>query len=128
MPEADPQSDVSEYEAVYVFCYYGQLMTEQERLAYRHFAGTIKATHGRDDVAAQEEAKTGPSHLSKMLSDDPDVLRLARNGFSTFVLLTGQRILNEHRNEIVLNRCSRSGGVARTPTARQCRFCRHDWH
>lgn len=33
-------------EAKYVFDYYGHLMTEHERLAYRHLAGTVKATHG----------------------------------------------------------------------------------
>jgi hypothetical protein len=48
---------MDKHEAVYVFQHYGHLMTLQERQAYRHLAGTIKATHGRDDVAAQEDAK-----------------------------------------------------------------------
>jgi hypothetical protein len=114
-------------EAKYVFAYYSHLMTEQERWAYRHLAGTMKATR-RSDAAAQAEAKGTPVRwFRELLSDDPQILFLARNGFGPFVEHTGQRILNEHRNQIVMNRCPRCGGVARTPQARQCRFCRYDW-
>ncbi len=61
-------------------------MTEHERLAYRHLVGTAKAAHGRTDADAQEEAKGSTIHLRKLLSDDPNVLRLARDGI--FVVLT----------------------------------------
>jgi uncharacterized C2H2 Zn-finger protein len=27
-----------------------------------------------------------------------------------------------------VNRCPRCGEVAKTPKAKQCRFCKHDWH
>jgi len=115
-------------EARYVFSHYGHLMTERERRAFRHLGGTIKATHGRSDEDAQHEARNFPNHLRKLLSDDPEVLALARGGFNSFVVNTGQRILNEHRKLIFLNYCSQCGGLARTPKARQCRFCGNDWH
>lgn len=91
-------------EAKYVFAYYGHLMTQHELLAYRHLVGTAKASRGRSDVEAQEEAK-GSVFLSlqEMLSDDPSVLALARDGLETFILRTGQRILHDHRDQIVLN-------------------------
>ncbi len=115
-------------ELKYVFVYYGHLMTEQERRAYRHFHGTMKAT-GRSDAAAQAEAKgTSVPWFREALSDDPQILFLARDGFGAFRERTGQRILDDWRDEIVMNRCPRCGGVARTPEARQCRFCRYDWH
>lgn len=116
-------------EARYVFAYYDDQMTEHERLAYWHLTATAKATQGRSDMDAQEEAKGSACfYFRERLSDDPSVLRLACDGFETFVLRTGQRILNDHRNRIVLNCCPRCGAVARTPRARQCRACRHDWH
>ena len=115
-------------EVGYVFRYYSHLMTEHERLAYRHLVGTMKATLGRSDVEAQEEAKGSVFYLRKMLSDHPSVRALASDGFETFVLRTGQRILNDHRDQIVFNCCPQCGALARTPTARQCRACRHDWH
>jgi len=54
--------------AHYVVSNFSQLMTARERLAHRHLIGTIKATHGRSDTAAQVEAKTNKT-LSKLLSD-----------------------------------------------------------
>jgi len=115
-------------EAKYVIGYYGHLMTEHERRAYWHLAGTVKATHGRSDADAQEEAKGSVYYLREMLSDDPTVLLLVRDGLEAFVLRTGKRILNDHRDQIVLNCCPQCGALARTPKARQCRTCRHDWH
>lgn len=115
----------------YVLRYYSHLMTEQEKLANRHLFGTMKATQGRSDVEAQNRAKErfdNVEHFRKLLSDDPDVLFLAREGHEAFALWAGRRILADHREQIVFNFCPQCGAVARTPTARQCRYCRHDWH
>lgn len=78
-------------EARYVFHNYGHLMTPKERMAFSNLGGTMKATLGRSDHAAQEEVKTGSTHLRKFLSDDPDVLSLARDGYDAFVLLGPER-------------------------------------
>jgi hypothetical protein len=120
--------------ARYVFKYYGHLMTEHERLAFRHLITTAKATRGRTDVEAQTEAKDSTRrlrelrHMRDTLLDDPSVLLLARDGIEAFILRTGRRILKEHPDRIAFNCCPRCGRLARTPTARQCRFCGHDWH
>ena len=115
-------------EARYVFHNYSHLMKPKERRAFSHLGGTMKATVGRGDRAAQEEVRVGSTHLRKFLSDDTEVLRLARDGYDAFVLQTGRRILKDHHGEIVLNCCPRCTSLARTPRARQCRFCGHDWH
>jgi hypothetical protein len=114
--------------AWYVFRYYRHLMNEQEWLANRHLVGTIKATRGRSDMTAQTEARNSSLHLRKLLSDKPEVLRLASEGYEKFVARTGERIFNDHQDEIVLNCCPQCGALARTPRARQCRFCGRDWH
>jgi hypothetical protein len=113
--------------AAYVVRYYGQFMNEQEHLPLRHLLATEKATHGRSDTSAQEEARSSKS-LSGLLSENPAVLELARDGIEAFMERTTGRILAEHGNEIFLNYCPRCGALAKTPYARQCRFCRHDWH
>jgi ribosomal protein L40E len=41
---------------------------------------------------------------------------------------TAQRILDKHSDEIVFNYCPRCGALAKTPKARQCRVCHHDWY
>jgi len=115
-------------EAKYVFRNYDILMTRQEKLAFRHLSATIKAADGRSDVPAQTEVK-GPSGLyRKLLSHDPEVLLLVHDGYDAFVLRTGQRILDDNRHRIFLNYCPECHKLARTPRAKQCRFCRHDWH
>jgi hypothetical protein len=113
--------------AHYVVSHYGHLMTEIERRAQRHLIGAMKATHGRSDVQAQSEAQHDRVQ-SRFLSSEPEVLSLASGGWESFVQQTAARILNQHRDEVFLNRCAKCGGLARTPTAKQCRFCGHDWH
>lgn len=39
-----------------------------------------------------------------------------------------QSIIRRHGSDIVWNRCPICSGLARTPRARQCRHCFHDWH
>jgi len=120
---------MTEEHAIYAFVYYGRLMTEHEKLAKSHLIATAKTTLGRTDPAAQAEAKgSNMDHLRRFLSDDPNVLALARDGYQAFVLHTGQRILHEHADQIVFNLCPECGRIARTPKARQCRHCGFDWH
>jgi hypothetical protein len=64
---------------------------------------------------------------SGVLSDDANVLHLAEGGFEGFIQRTSARILDESRHLIFFNRCPKCGGLARTPTARQCRYCAHEW-
>lgn len=39
-----------------------------------------------------------------------------------------EMLLKEYSNEVFLNKCPGCGKLARTPKAKQCRFCLHDWH
>jgi hypothetical protein len=113
--------------ANYIIRHYGYLMTVSEKLAHRQLMATMKATHGRSDSMAQEEAKN--SHLySRFFPWDPSVKELAKDGMETFVDRAACRIMTEHEREVVLNRCPRCKVLARTPKAKQCRACRLDWH
>lgn len=114
--------------ARYISAYYSCFMTEKEILAYRHLGSTAKATHGRTDLAAQEEIWNSTRPYRELLSDDPEVLELTRDGMESFLQRTSERIMAAHADEIHVNRCPRCGEVAKTPKARQCRFCRLDWH
>lgn len=112
----------------YVIRYFRHLMSADETSAYRHLLTTMKAMGmGRTDAQAQEQAK-GKKLLAKWLSDDPNVLSLARDGYDAFMERTATRILTEQGNKVFMNCCPQCGALARTPKARQCRFCGHDWH
>jgi len=114
--------------ARYVLRYYGQLMTTPERLAHRHLTATAKVTRGRTDAAAQSEVANSLHPMRDLLSRDPQVLQLSNEGIDIFMVRTAQRIVDEHGDEIVLNYCPHCGALAKTPKARQCRLCHHDWH
>ena len=114
--------------ARYVLRYYCQLMTTPERLGYRHLMGTEKVTHGRTGAVAQREAEKSSHPARELLSNDPKALQLASEGLDAFIVRTAQRILDEHGGEVAFKYCPRCGAVAKTPKARQCRACRHDWH
>src|SRR5206468_4044882 len=81
--------------AWYVFRYYPQLMNEHERAANRHLTGTIKATKGRSDAEAQAKARSGPRPLHDLLSDEPQVLCLAANGYQSFVMRKAELTVND---------------------------------
>jgi hypothetical protein len=102
-------------------------MTLKEKAAYKHLVGAMKATLGRSDETAQEEARTSEA-FSGWLTGDPDVRSLARDGYESFVEKTAERILADNQDEVFLNCCPRCHELARTPKAQQCRFCGLDWH
>ncbi|MHC5541289.1 DUF6794 domain-containing protein [Singulisphaera rosea] len=72
--------------------------------------------------------------------DDPDRLGVARlsappalrervgRGLRALYEELVERMLREHSAEIIINRCPSCKQVCRTPKARQCWECGHDWH
>lgn len=44
-----------------------------------------------------------------------------------FKIAIANRILNDHYEEVI-NNCPKCGKLARTPKAKQCRYCQFDWH
>jgi len=101
----------------YVIDYYGGLMTRAEWLAYRTFVVEGKVQHGYD-----------PKLLSDLRTDDPEALSLMSQGVESFQFHVRKRILRDHRERVFLNYCPKCGGLARTPKARQCCWCFHQWH
>jgi hypothetical protein len=113
--------------AYYVVHFHADLMTDVERKAQRHLFATMKATMGRSDETAQREAQNHKIH-SRMLSAEPNVLSLAKDGHQQFQLTTAARILRDSADKVFFNCCPACGELARTPFAKQCRYCGHDWH
>ena len=119
--------EINRETADYIVRYYSRLMTDAEKRAHRNLSLTMKATRGRSDLAAQGEIKRSTAH-AKFMSADPEALALSKDGYEPFLFRTAARIMRENEDMIRFNRCPKCGNLARTPTARQCRMCRHDWH
>jgi hypothetical protein len=106
----------------YLFSHYTHLMTLAEKDAHRNF---------KLDARLQSNPPTSKEYMSGMYSlqiYSLAVKELMINGWDTFRLNWTRRVLNWEADKIVINRCEKCEKLARTPLARQCRFCGYDWH
>lgn len=108
--------------ARYLRTCYQNLFTPVERGALNHAIYSAKLeAYGRD--------RWEKIYLEKgFISDDPAVLALLTDGFEVFERNAADRILSVHGHRIYLNRCRKCDRLARTPKAKQCRYCGYRWH
>ena len=105
----------------YVWDHYAPLMTEFELRAGQAILGRLKATH----------AEAPPSHplwTRWGAAGDPAIEAALADGPEAYRRRVRIRVLAESGGEVFVNRCPSCGRVVRTPNARQCLWCGHDWH
>ncbi len=111
--------------AKYIVTYFSKLLTHEERLAIRHTHSMIKLGLDTDPTITSKALniykKTG------WLSEDESILNLLKDGYDTFETIVAKRIFSQQREAVFLNICPNCGKLARTPLAKQCRFCAHRW-
>jgi len=104
----------------YVLKYYPGFKTHLESQIVK--AIWVRAQEANDpDFAAKFRKRFG-------LEDDARVAEALEAGPETCRRVIAHRILCDHADEIDVNRCPRCRRIARTPKARQCFRCGHDWH
>jgi hypothetical protein len=64
----------------------------------------------------------------ELVINDSTVRDLLKDGAEVFLASVRHRILQESPGDIFINKCQNCGGLARTPTAKQCPKCFYDWH
>jgi len=107
----------------YIFRYCWEYYSETERKAKDHYIGDFKFGKYDENIHPMiDKAK------QRFLTTDIEALKLLENGYEEFIKNTSTRIYKEHGKELELNLCAKCGKIARTPEARQCRFCGNDWH
>ncbi len=103
----------------YIFHYCGEFMTEDEKEASR--TALCMAQAGSDGMRSMMRKKG-------WISDKPVILAMVADGGEALKERIVNRIWEEHRHELSLNMCPVCNKIARTPKAKQCQFCYHDWH
>ena len=107
----------------YILFYFSHLMNRNEAMAWRHYTTSYKT---KDSNVSDNRRKL---YFEKgWMTEEPEVLKLLDNGIDNFRLKTAERIVREDNDKIFYNNCPKCGKLARTPKAKQCRFCNHDWH
>jgi hypothetical protein len=105
----------------YIWGHCTHLMTEFERRVGRAATAREKA------AAAEGEAMKRMLSVRWGLCGDPEVDSALSEGSDAFRRSVCRRILSDRGDEII-NRCPQCRRVVRTPRARQCFWCGHDWH
>ncbi len=105
--------------------HHSNLMTKQEAIAWRRWATKSKIRND-DSTVSQKIRRTTISIQKGWLTEDPEILKLLKNGIEEFERNVAIRI--DKTNFIDYNNCPKCNRLARTPKAQQCRFCSHDWH
>lgn len=105
----------------YIITHFSNLISEPELIALNH--------HLHADSIKENDSRKRWYLERKMITEDPEVLKLLDNGYEQLRSRAAENVLKNHQGKVVLfNRCKICGKPARTPFARQCRFCGHDWH
>ncbi len=103
----------------YIYRYSGRFMTDDEAMARKTVMYSLKT---------QSESMLSMMREKGWMSDDPKILSMIADGSEALKDRIVKRIWNDHREELSLNLCPECKLITRTPDARQCRFCFHDWH
>ena len=106
----------------YIFMYCGNVFWGNRPLGKKYLDKMVNSENGVN--IAMYKILTQGGNLLK----NPFISELTNDGFESYKIRISERIFNEHKDELKLNLCPMCNKIARTPWAKQCRFCRHDWH
>lgn len=113
---------MTEEEIEYIFRHYQSLMNVLEHAANSNFF-------------FDEKLRTYPNtsegyrkRLQNQRISKPAVLKLMEDGYVNFRRNVAERIMKDHKEGIVFNRCPKCNQIVRTPLARQCNHCFYKWH
>jgi len=103
----------------YIIYYFGQLMTDNEKLALKHNMYMSKSS----DNMTLRNIMTEKGWIS----NDTETLSLLKQGYEEFEMNVVKRIMTETPEKVFFNNCPKCEKLARTPYAKQCRYCSHTW-
>lgn len=113
-------------ETNYLIRHYSHLLTGKEQIAYKHLLHDEKLA-ANDNVEVREQMRAMLLRVG-WLSESAEVLLLLNDGIPAFRQLIAAKVYAEHGADSLFNSCPRCQQLARTPLAKQCRYCGHDWH
>jgi hypothetical protein len=126
MKRSDP-AEHERAEAEYVMDCCDEFLTDDERLARLIRFFELKSPVDDNDPGSKEHREERMAAIEERHSQaDIARARAIVNRGMRELSMARKRVLREAPQLIV--RCSKCGGVLRTPRARQCRWCGHDWH
>lgn len=108
--------------AYYIVTYFFHLLPHEEKLAWKFHSAILKFEDNRNPNAISAFKKKG------WIKTDQELLQLLEKGYENFELETAKKIAERYPTQIFFNTCPKCSKLARTPRAKQCRFCSYTWH
>lgn len=105
-----------------VYRYYRHLLTPREYQVALAFHAKAKAQ------AYQDPEREDRTRAIMGTLGDSEIDAIVTDGFLEFRRAVVDRILRDHGSGISFNRCPACQRIVRTPLAKQCMWCKHDWH
>jgi len=105
---------------IYVIKNYSNLMTSDEHKAY-----TLLLLEEKNSSVSRVAIERFTNEWGV---DGAFVKSLLERGHREFLTSIRDRILKDSADRVVLNRCAKCSSLTRTPLAKQCLSCGHDWH
>jgi hypothetical protein len=106
--------------ASYIRTYFSELMTDDERLALKYHMFTYKT----EDNPKMRQALVDRGWITER----KDIQEFLKDGYEEFELNVANRVMTETAEKVFLNNCPKCKKLARTPFAKQCRYCKYNWH
>jgi hypothetical protein len=111
--------------AKYIIDHYSKLLSVDENMALKHFRHQLTLENTEPE---KREKLTSSYKKIGWITDDKTLLDLLNDGIEAFELNAAQKILANYADKVFLNICPKCQKLARTPEAKQCRYCYFDWH
>lgn len=105
----------------YIFQYCGKYFWRKQKIA--GFELTPLMNSDAANIGMYKILLQGGPILNNEIFKD-----LTNDSYETYKYRMSEIIFQEHKEELELNLCPKCGKIARTPLAKQCRFCFYDWH
>ena len=107
----------------YVLRHFPHLITPLERRVTEYIAPIVSNSDHTKILKLHQFLEERDGHV-----DDADVLTAFQTPYNDRVANAVNRVLETRRGEIIENRCTECHRLVRTPVAKQCLWCGHDWH
>lgn len=118
------QNDYCDDDALtdYVWTHYQDLFTQLESL------GALALNDEQYSNSGEAQSVSSLMRERWCHENRPQLFEALSEGGSVFRTRVRNRLLHQHADLIVINRCPACSKIVRTPRAKQCLWCDYDWH
>jgi hypothetical protein len=107
----------------YIFKHYRHLMTPLERRSIEYLTPIVQISDHWKVKRVYDFVEERDGHVP-----DEDVIAAFEVPYVERKETAIDRLISTRLDSIFINRCPKCKRIVRTPAARQCMWCRHDWH